>query len=124
MRFINDEITFSNTALSADRTSSAIDVSQLWYASFQVKITKDSAIAGTLKLQFSNDPPKAGESTSVRASDVSNWTDVPSATAAVSDSGVFGISLDNIGYQWVRVVYTRTSGDGTVNSARYVAKGV
>ena len=61
-----------------------------------------TAPVGTLKLQGSADGV--------------TWADVPSATLAISgNSGAGMIPVSNIGFLFVRAVYTKTSGTGTLS---------
>ena len=62
-------------------------------------------------------PPKSYEG-------VDNWTDVDGSTQAISASGDHMWEVANSGVQWVRFVWTSTSGSGTVTSARCNMKGV
>lgn len=64
---------------------------------------------GTLKLQISNDNV--------------NWTDYSGSSQAISAAGSFAYLLADIGYPWLRVVYTFTSGTGTLN-VTINAKGI
>lgn len=65
--------------------------------------------AGTIKLQFSNDVymPNSGIQPTV---DV----DIPSATVSVTAASKGGIAKIDSCYNWVRAVYTRTSGTGSI----------
>lgn len=56
---------------------------------------------GSLKLQISNDNE--------------NWTDYTDSDYALTVPGSVMWNLSSIGYQYLRVVYTRTSGTGTLN---------
>lgn len=70
--------------------------------SIQAIWTNGSTPVGTMSLQASND----GQ----------NWSDIPNSSLPVSgnsDNNIFNVSK-NIYYNFVRLVYTRTSGDATV----------
>jgi hypothetical protein len=95
-------------AFSADRTSSAFDVSFADEMSIQAVWTGGSTPVGTLKVQFSND----------------GSTYVESATTA-SISGTTGsvfISLSNMSFKYAKVFLDWTSGNATI-SAWVLAKG-
>lgn len=100
--------------LSAVDTASAngiqIDSNQLFSASFATYFG-DATAAGTVKVQASNDPYPYG----YIASDfvVTNWVDIPDATATISSGASAIISLPQLCYRWLRVVYTRASGGST-----------
>jgi hypothetical protein len=63
---------------------------------------------GTLKLQISNDD--------------TNWTDYTGSSEAISGAGNFAWNIINIGFQYVRLVYTRSSSTGSL-SATVSGKG-
>lgn len=64
---------------------------------------------GSIKLQISNDS--------------SNWTDYTGSATSISAAGDVAWNLSNIGYRYLRVVYTRTSGTGSL-SVTVSGKGV
>jgi hypothetical protein len=104
MRQVNDNIIPLQTA--ATITSAAIPALNLFYCSAQIAAT--GSAAGTLQLQASNDDLKGYVTSPV------NWSNVPSASVAVSGAGAYLIPQTNLCYQWVRLVYTNT-GTGTIS---------
>lgn len=111
MRYVNVNV------LSAVDTSSQngiqIDSNQLISASFTAYFG-DAGANGTLKVQASNDPMSYG----YLAQDftVTNWVDIPNATATVTSGGNVVITVAQCCYRWMRVVYTRSSGgSSTIN---------
>lgn len=80
---------------------------------------------GNFTIQVSNDIVAVNPvSTGDPAINVVNWTTYTgSSTAAGGAPGDFAWIAQNAGYQWVRLLYTRTSGTGTVN-ATFNGKGV
>lgn len=86
---------------------SQIDANQLVSASFHA-FQGDGTAAGTVKIQASNDVCAYGN----LAADfvVTNWVDIPSATASVASGGPVLITIAQMSYRWIRAVYTRTSG--------------
>lgn len=94
---------------AASVNSSAVDARNLFYCSAQIAVT--GAGAGTLKLQVSNDI--AGSDGNPGSP--SNWSDVPSASIAISGAGAYLIPKTDMCYQWARLVYTN-SGTGTINA--------
>lgn len=91
--------------------SSKCDANQLVSASFHV-IFSGSDAAGTLTIQASNDP--TGEGNTAANFTPTNWVDIPSASCTPTVAGSFLITIAQLTYRWVRVVWTRTSGTGTV----------
>jgi len=100
MRYLTDTV-ISAADASVNQTSGAVDTTQAVTISAHVVMT--GTAAGTAKLQASNDTGTP-----------SNWVDVPSATVAVSAAGQFLIPTLNVSYSSMRVVYTFSSGTGTV----------
>lgn len=72
---------------------------------------------GTLKIQVSNDNV-------LSYTNVINWTDYTGSSQSLTgSSGNFVWNLLNMGYRWIRLVYTFSSGSGTLNAV-YSGKGV
>jgi len=124
---INNQAIFTNGSLGADLASAPIKLDSIYLASVAATWTGGTA-AGTLKVQFSDDDPNFGD-----GDDITNWYDAITSgcvnpAAAVSVAGA-GSQLWEIGAQggvphkWMRLVFTRTSGTGTIN-ARLNVKGV
>jgi len=104
MRQVNDNIIPVQTAATV--TTAAIPALNLFYCSAQISTTGGGL--GTLKLQASNDDSQAANFVPT------NWSDIPSASTAVSGAGAFLIPKTELCYQWVRLVYTNT-GTGTIS---------
>lgn len=113
MRIKNDDLTLSSTDLDeASITSSAVNVEHI--SQFAVQVVTSGTHTGTLKVQASCDEKAP-----------TNWSDIPDATEAVSDGAAYLINVVDAGYNWVRVVYTKSAfTDGTITSARINLKGV
>lgn len=73
------------------------------------------APVGVLKLQISGDNVPD-------AASVVNWSDYSGSSINVSGPGDAAYNFPNAGYRWLRLVYTKTSGTGTIN-ATYTSKG-
>ena len=89
---------------------SQIDSNQLVSASFQI-VFGDVTAVGTFKLQMSNDvaPNAVGPNTFT----VTNWTDIPNQTAAITAGASAVLTISQTSYRWLRAVYTRSSGGST-----------
>ena len=101
---------------SGNTTSSAISTSQ-WVASTFMAYFSENTAAGTLQLQFSNDPPSGIPNNDFTPT---NWMNVPGsqATATVSSGG--SVVVYPPAYfvcRWLRVVFTRSGGAGTFSVA-------
>ena len=112
MRFLPYKALAAIDAVVASSASPPIDANQLLYVS--VQIVASGAPVGVAKLQCSNDfsTDKINSTQQV----VTNWSDIPSATVAVSAAGVFLVPKTDLCYRWIRVVYTKTSGTGAITA--------
>lgn len=88
--------------------------------SFQTVLT--GAPVGTLKLQMSNDVGTITSAADHTGLGVVNWTDITGSSFAVAAAGNWGWDYTVPGFRWVRLVYTPTSGTGTI-SVTFQAKG-
>lgn len=95
---------------TASVNGSQIDANQIIQASFQI-VFADATATGTFKLQASNDI--CNDQYQPNTFTVTNWTDIPSATAAIASGASALLSLNNMAYRWVRAVYVRSSGGST-----------
>lgn len=91
----------------ASSTSNPIPAANILYVSAQVVAT--GAPVGVLKFQASNDL------SSPLGVAPTNWTDIASQTVSVGAAGTFLIPTFNACYQYLRVVYTKTSGTGSIS---------
>lgn len=102
---------------SASINGSAMDFRQIYRISGQVIVGAGAATAGSLQLQYSNDPYGTGAinvSPSGLVTGVANWSNFGTA-GTVAGAGVVSllfsaIPFADIGFSWVRAVYTDTSG--------------
>lgn len=94
------------------RTGGKVDANQLVSASFHLSYS-DGTAAGSFKIQASNDV--CGYGNVAAAFTPTNWVDVPSATATVAAGAQGLVTIANMSYRWVRVIWTQTTpGIGTV----------
>ena len=101
MRFLNDSLTLSpSSAMTASITSEAVNVQSMTRVAIQAIYT--GSPVGSLKLQAANSLTSQ------------TWTDVSNSTVAVSAAGNQLWNVSDIGYALIRVVYTFTSGSGTL----------
>jgi hypothetical protein len=99
---------FAAASMAGDLTSPSIVIRNQDNVGIQLAWETEDAV-GTFKVQISIDETV--------------WTDIPlTATAASVDDNAF-LEMNQTPAQFVRVLYTRTSGEGTV-SAKVCAKGV
>lgn len=105
---------YQNEDDTDDIISDAINARQWVYASFQANFSESSA-AGTIQLQFSNDPPLG---VPVKNFTPTNWTNVPGTQAlatVAAGASVCVYSLPGFVAQWYRIVFTQSGGAGTSN---------
>lgn len=100
-----------NAANTGTQTGTIIlDTNQLINITFQT-IMGDATAAGTVKIQGSNDNP--APSGNRKPFTPTNWSDIPNATSTIALGVGPLIVLQNVACQYMRVVYTRTSGGST-----------
>lgn len=109
-----------SAANTADATGAKIDANQLINASFQ-PVFADVTATGTVKIQASNDPTLGVPRDTFTPV---NWSDVPNATAAVASGVAPMITLADMAYSYIRVVYTRTNGGSSTVTVNMNAVGV
>lgn len=123
-----------NMSVAGAQASIGLPVDQLFMGSVVLDWSGSSS-AGTLKLQCSNDDVPIKPSAPVANSGVSqfvgsdpagnvvNWADIANKSYTVaSNSGCQVIELAQMPYKWVRAVYTKSAGTGSLN-ATFVGKG-
>lgn len=121
MRNSNDLIVDAGDMSLASITSDTINLENILYLAVQAVWT--GTPTGTIKLQGSCDTGTtiAGNTD---GDGVSNWTDIASATLSPAGSASSGfIELKETGIKWVRLVYTKSGGSGSLTS-RFNAKGI
>lgn len=102
----------SGQSMAANYTSPTIDVNQVYGLSFQAVFT--GSPVGSFKLQVSSqDVPSTG--------DVTEWSDVADSETAISAAGNVFYNVTDVFFHWVRIVYTFSSGTGSLNIS-YMAK--
>lgn len=104
--------TFEYTLLSAGNMSGNINsplqrLNQMQIGALQASWSGSTPV-GTLKLQISNDDPDVVGTSNVI------WTDYTGSSTDVNGNGNFLWNLLSLGFNCVRVVYTRTSGSGSL----------
>lgn len=103
-------------------TGTVIDVQQMVSGSFMPLCT-DLLAAGTVKLQFCNDPISL-----TAAYTTTNWKDIPTSGIQVGSSTISsgvgaGLFIPYMAYRWLRAIYTST-GTGTQTIAPIADTGV
>lgn len=104
---------------TASQTGSSFFVGQAIAASF-VPVFGDTGAAGTVKIQGSNDAP-IGDPTKYTPT---NFSDITNATSTIASGVGPAIVLSTMNFQYIRAVYTRTSGGSTTVKVKMSALGV
>jgi len=113
MRSLNEPILEDGDA-SGDLVSEGVSMEYQYGISIQAVIS--GTAAGTLKLQGSNDFGNPSEAAGpVHGQNVVNWSDIADSSAPVTGTGTVTWNFQGVFYKWIRVVYTATSGTGTMN---------
>lgn len=100
--------------MTGNINSTAININQIVVFAMQAIWT--GSPVGTLAIQGSNDYVAT-------AADVVNWSTLSNTQVTVNGAGNFLWNATEMGMYWVRLVYTFTSGSGTL-TANFVGKGV
>lgn len=108
--------------------ASSFDMKPVWLghiAYYSIQLVFIGTPTGNFKLQASNDLGSINSaSESNQDNDILNWTDIADSAQAITAGGDHMWTVENAGYNWVRVVWTQTAGTGTLISARCYVKGV
>lgn len=113
MKFTEKQIVTSGDMSAATVNSIGINLQQLSTWCIQAVFT--GSPSGTFKIQVSCDMVVVGTGADP-ASNVVNWTDYTGSSQVISAAGNFLWDTSDAGYQWVRLVYTKTSGTGSLNA--------
>lgn len=125
MRVKNEDLLQSTGPLSlaSNQTLPAVWLGHIANYAIQLKFT--GTPGGNFKLQASNDPGHIDAASKTnQVSDLAIWTDIADSAQTISAAGDHMWTVENAGYTWVRVVWTQTSGSGSLTNARAYVKGV
>lgn len=122
MRIGNDVLNIDSD-LSTSQTSEPVWLGHI--ANYSIQIFFSGTPGGNFKLQMSNDlgNPQANIEAD-RDFGIDNWTDIADSALTVAAAGDVAWNYRDAGYRWVRVVWTQTSGSGTITSIRFNVKGI
>ena len=109
----NETVIILSASDASSQSGMQVDTNQILCASFQA-VFGDATAVGTVKIQASNDIYNSGYTPGSFA--VTNWSDIPSASATITAGGIALIPKTDLCYRWIRAVYTSSSGgSSTVN---------
>ena len=120
MRVVN-EVLMAPSDASVNQTSRPAIIDHSWGYAIQILIT--GTATGTVGLQGSCDPGPNANFQAANDPAVVNWTDIAGSSQAVTGAGTVTYDVVKTAYPWVRVVYTASSGIGTI-AAHFNAKGL
>ncbi len=123
MRIHNCPLTLSSTNMAtASITSDGIWLGNI--SDFSIQVVFTGSPVGTFKLQASNDMGNEDKGNGGWSSAlVTHWTDLDSGVA-VSAAGNVMFNYRGSGFRYVRLVYTKDSGTGTITVSRFNGKGI
>jgi len=110
--FGNNTLQWSSLSLGASINGPAINIRNFIGFYFNVRYT-GASVDGTFKLQASGDVDSVP----------THWKDISGATAVASGPGSVDFNISGANYPWVRIVFTRTSGTGTIQESNITLKG-
>lgn len=124
MRTFNQKINM-NTAMSASFNSPYVPLKNIYTYAIAMIVT--GTPTGTVKLQASNDPETNDTQTNSTgvppAVGPTNWADITNSTFTLSGPGETLWNVNFVGYNYVRVVYTDTSGGSSTATANIIFNG-
>lgn len=117
MRTFNQQIG-NNIALNTNYTSAFVPLKNIFMYSIAANIS--GTPTGNIKLQASNDPET--NDTQPLVTPV-NWLDIDGSIATVSSSGEVFWNVHEVAYNYVRVLYTDTSGGTSLATLNIIFNG-
>lgn len=108
MRILNETL---STAADASVTVTTAPLLLAYAFGYAIQASFTGSPVGTLVLQGSNDAVPNAQFT---ASPPTNWTAITGSSTSVSSSGLFLFNAGDVYYNWIRAVYTPSSGTGTL----------
>lgn len=128
MRPANAALDWSTTGTASFTTSGDLAEAALYsnpislrhLSAFSVQLVATGSPTGSFKLQMSNDNPD--HTGNKYPTSTMNWTDLDGSSISITTSGNVGWNATGAGYLWLRVVWTKTSGTGSI-TGRFNGKG-
>lgn len=91
---------------------------------FAIQLEFTGSPNGVLKMQVSSDEGDPSFKQPNNYANVTHWSDIAGSSQTITEAGTHMWEVANAGTCWVRFVYTRSSGTGTLTSAICNVKGV
>lgn len=124
MRISNEDIlTTATQSLDSSFNSRPIWLGHI--AQYAIQLVFTGTPQGNFKLQASCDKGSINsQAKDSQDNGIVNWTDIDDSAQTISAAGTHMWNAENVGYQWVRVVWTQTGSTGTLTSAKFMGKGI
>lgn len=131
---INDGYTFTSVTDGYVVTSRSIDLGNISKVGILCSFLTGSTLAGSLSLQVCDDPEAPGSNQDFPNPAVANWltltaantwggSQVVAAVSVTSGAHVIPFEYNEPGHKWLRIVFTATSGSGTLSWAYTLKSG-
>src|SRR5574343_407072 len=112
MRVKNENLISAPVAMAA-----SFELRPVWLAhiaNYSIQLVFTGSPGGNFKLQASNDEGYIDSAGGAQQyTNVVNWTDIADSAQTISAAGDHMWTVENAGYNWVRVVWTAASGSGS-----------
>ncbi len=114
---------FVDVSMADDAASIPTNIQ--WLDNVSVQLNWTGNAQGDFEIQASLDYLPSGDPTNNKVANAGNWVAIPldQFVLAAGSADVALIDLNEIPFPWIRVVYTRTTGTGTLNGY-IVAKAI
>lgn len=94
-------------------------------AQFAIQLVFSDTPGGSFTLEASCDLGDINsQSKTKQGASVTHWTVVENSSETISADGNHMYNVENVGYNWARVVWTATGSTGQLDSARCNVKGI
>jgi hypothetical protein len=125
MRTFNRQIS-TNVALNANVNGPYIQLKNIFMYSIAAIVT--GVPTGTISLQASNDPETNDTQTNVAAGQApavgpSTWVTIDDSSFSLTSAGTTMWNVRDVGYNYVRVVYTDSSGGASTATMTVIFNG-
>jgi hypothetical protein len=124
VKWSTDESTYTDSGdLAATALySEPMSLEHLDVYNFQFELT-GATVTGVLKLQASNTDPFVPPESGIPDATVMLWTDITGLTYTATVAANPMINASDVGYRWVRAVWTETPAAAGTVTARFNGKG-
>jgi hypothetical protein len=122
MNIANNPLVLDGTDMASTITSDPIWLANI--INYNIQIVFTGSPVGTFTLQISGDAGNPNAPFQVdRDYQITHWTTMQGSSQAIAASGDHSYEVQNSGHRWARLIYTKTSGTGTITSCRFALKG-